>query len=80
MAVKFGISQIGKPSPKRFKFFVNACILIGGLFISPAIMTMPDNWIDPQTKNYLLGISGSAVALLKAIEKLLSETQTQNPQ
>lgn len=73
MPVKFGINQIGQPSPKALKFWVNTFIIVGGV-VGAIVMIAPDKYIPADAKQFILGAGGIIAAALKSIEKLTSDT------
>lgn len=69
MATKFGISQIGEPSPKWLKVLANTTIVLC-MVVTAFIAPMPSDWISDAVKVYILTVTGSTGGLLKVIEKL----------
>lgn len=71
--MKFGIDQFKNPAPKWFTRLVNAMIL----FVMPAMATfmisIPDQWISPEIKNFLGAGATFGIAFLKGIQFFLGE-------
>lgn len=76
--IKFGLKQIGQPSPKIFKVIVNLLIVFFGVFVAPTVTGLPDGTIDPNTKTIILCVLLNLSGFLKAIEKLLGDTSDPN--
>lgn len=69
---KFGIGQLGNPSPTWAKTIANTAIILCA-FVGVIVAPMPPEWITMQVKVYVLTITGSS-GLLKVLEKFTGQT------
>lgn len=78
--MKIGFDQIKNPSPKWFKRLNTALIVFVMPSFAAFVMGIPDKYLSGDAKNLLGTCATFAIGILKGLEKLSGEEETETPQ